>query len=232
MPLALQNADAPKHAEGKALFYEPMNTVMYLESRMDKNLRISDCGLVNVQDVCPTACVALAYATGKNVFGTRLYECNEAWLLEETAHKLADAVKYAGAQNFRIIVLDAYRPCAVQQHMWELFPDATFVAPPDRGSLHNRGAAVDVWLADATGAPLPMPSDFDEFSPRAAHDYCGGDAARLEYRNMLRSFMEQAGFRAYKAEWWHYNDLEQAHRPVLNRSLCALHEEHAASYAP
>lgn len=199
---------------------------------MDKNLGNIACGLVNVQDVCPTARVELAYATGNNVFGTRLYECNEAWLLEETADKLADAVERAAAQNCCIIILDAYRPRAVQQHMWDLFPDATFVALPERGSLHNRGAAVDVWLADASGVPFPMPSEFDEFSPRASHDYGGGDPERLRYRDMLRSFMEQSGFRAYNAEWWHYNDLEQVHRPILNRSLCALHEEHVASYDP
>ncbi len=192
----------------------------------------TECGLVHVLDLCPSLIVDLSYARPNNMFGARLYECNEAWLLRETAVKLADAAALASERRHRIIVLDAYRPLAVQRHMWSIHPDETFVAPPERGSFHNRGAAVDVWLADEHGVRLPMPSDFDEFSHRASHEYSGGDVLALRNREVLKTCMESAGFTAYRAEWWHYNDTEQLERPLLNRSLCALHEEHEASFAP
>jgi D-alanyl-D-alanine dipeptidase len=100
--------------------------------------------------------------------------------------------------------------------MWEIMPDAKFVAPASRGSVHNRGAAVDVTLADALGKLLPMPSEFDEFSERSALDYSGGDPAALANRDRLRVIMEGAGFASYSAEWWHYVDPELAGSPLLD----------------
>ena len=171
-------------------------------------------GLVALDRVCPNVMVDLRYATDRNFFKTRLYDDEHAWLLEATARKLSQAAMLAAARGLVIVVLDAYRPLAVQDLMWRILPDPDFVAPSSRGSIHNRGAAVDVTLAHADGRPVAMPSEFDDFSERASHAYRGAGSGELEgrdqetktleARDFLRACMESAGFVAYEAEWWHY----------------------------
>jgi len=181
-----------------------------------------DYGLVNLAAACPGVIIDLRYATTGNFFKTRLYDGDSAWLLAETARRLAEAAAAVIRFGFRLVVLDAYRPLSVQVLMWDILPDPDFVAPASRGSIHNRGAAVDVTLADAAGHELPMPSGFDEFSERASHLYSGGDAAALAHRDLLRSCMEKAGFKAYDAEWWHYSDPETRGSPLIDVPLSGL----------
>lgn len=200
--------------------------------------------LVLLNLVCPGIRVHLQYATDNNFFGSRFYDDDRAWLLEPTARKLSQAAVLVAARGLVIVVLDAYRPLAVQDLMWRILPDPNFVAPSSRGSIHNRGAAVDVTLAFADGSPVAMPSNFDDFSERASHLYKGvenrnlegGDLVdctveteagalerqALEARDFLRSCMESAGFVAYEAEWWHYTDPDTREFPLLNLSLSQL----------
>lgn len=201
-------------------------------------------GLVALDRVCPDVMVDLRYATDRNFFKTRLYDDDRAWLLEPTARKLSRAALLASARGLVLVVLDAYRPLAVQDLMWRILPDPDFVAPSSKGSIHNRGAAVDVTLAYDDGRLVGMPSDFDEFSERASHRYKGVEYGNLEdvdlsdsglasevgtlerqameARDFLRSCMESAGFVAYEAEWWHYTDPDTRESPLLNLSLSQL----------
>lgn len=179
-------------------------------------------GLVDLAAACPGVIVDLRYATTRNFFKTRLYDGDRGWLLAATAKRLAAAAAIAAMHGCRLVVLDAYRPLAVQALMWDILPDPEFVAPASRGSIHNRGAAVDVTLADSAGNELAMPSGFDEFSERASHLYAGGDAASLSNRDLLRSCMERAGFKAYDAEWWHYSDPETRSSPLIDIPLSKL----------
>lgn len=181
-------------------------------------------GLVPAAAFYPRLVVDLRYAGSRNFFGRALYDRAEAWLLEGAARKLAAAAQAVAAAGYGLALLDAYRPLRVQAAMWEILPDGDFVAPPERGSSHNRGAAVDVTLLGADGSPVPMPSEFDEFSERASHAYEGGPAAALEARRFLRTCMEAAGFVAYEAEWWHYVDPEGRGRPLLDLSFDELAE--------
>lgn len=182
-------------------------------------------GLVNLSLACPGVIIDLRYATTGNFFKARLYDGDQGWLLAATAKRLAAAAAAAAVHGCRLVVLDAYRPLAVQALMWDMLPDPDFVAPASRGSIHNRGAAVDVTLADIAGNGLPMPSDFDEFSERASHRYADGDAAALANRDLLRSCMVQAGFKAYDAEWWHYSDPETRDSPLLDIPLSELQNQ-------
>ena len=181
-------------------------------------------GLVDVAAACPGVVIDMRYATDRNFFRTRLYDGSGAWLLEGVARKLGVAARLAEEQGYRLVVLDAYRPLSAQARMWDIMPDEDFVAPVSRGSNHNRGAAVDVTLADRAGRELAMPSDFDEFSERASHGYAGGDRAALARRDALRSIMEEAGFRPYDAEWWHYTYPESKSGPLIDVPLSLLGE--------
>jgi len=193
-------------------------------------LSTAEHGLVALHHACPAVRVDLRYATEHNFFKARLYDDDRAWLLEATASKLSRAASLAAARGLVIVVLDAYRPLAVQDLMWRILPDPAFVAPSSRGSIHNRGAAVDVTLAYGDGRQVAMPSEFDDFSQRASHTYRGAESleareselAALEARDFLRACMESAGFKAYEAEWWHYTDPDTREYPLLNLSLSQL----------
>ena len=123
------------------------------------------------------------------------------------------------AQGLRLTVFDAYRPLSVQRLMWKAKPDRRYVADPARGSAHNRGGAVDVGLLDAEGKALPMPSAFDEFGPRAAHDAPSAAPAQREHARILKAAMEAAGFASLAEEWWHYRDPASKEWPLLDIPL-------------
>jgi D-alanyl-D-alanine dipeptidase len=182
-------------------------------------------GLVPMLRACPTLGCELVYSTKENIFGTVLYTSNTPWLLPLTAQKLCNAQSEAISLGFRLLILDAYRPLGVQKLMWDFHPDANFVAPPQRGSNHNRGAAVDVRLTDLAGIMLDMPSDFDEFSERASHHWQSPNPQANVHRQTLKSLMEEAGFQSYHAEWWHYNDPDSLSEPLLDIPLEVLERE-------
>lgn len=173
-------------------------------------------GLVDLAALIPDAVLDLRYATTDNFLGERIYERAVALLRRPTAEKLAAAARTLREKGLRLVIYDALRPLSAQRKMWALKPDRRYVADPARGSQHNRGAAVDVSLADASGRPLPMPSEFDEFGPRAAHSYADGDAVARGNRDALRAAMEAAGFAAYELEWWHYADPQGREWPLLD----------------
>src|SRR5215831_18687033 len=101
-----------------------------------------------------------------------------------------------------------YGPWYVTRMFWDATPNdkKIFVAKPSDGSRHNRGCAVDLTLYDLkTGAPVKMPSGYDEMSERAYADYAGGTPEERERRAILRAAMEDQGFTVYPQEWWHFD---------------------------
>jgi D-alanyl-D-alanine dipeptidase len=172
--------------------------------------------IVNVRTAVPDAVLDVRYATARNFLGRAVYSCSAAFLKRSTAAKLSEAARALRAERRRLVIYDAYRPLSVQKLLWAARPDSRFVADPARGSAHNRGGAVDAGLADMDGRALAMPSDFDEFGPRAAHGALGvPDAARAEAER-LKAAMTGAGFQALAEEWWHYQDAESAAWPLLD----------------
>ncbi|WDC85801.1 M15 family metallopeptidase [Caloramator sp. mosi_1] len=138
----------------------------------------------------------------------KFYEDNRCLLRYGTAKKLIRANEYLLNLGFKLKVWDAYRPLSVQKIMWEFVKDEDFIAPPWRGSIHNRGAAVDLTLVDLKGNDLEMPSDFDDFSERAKINYNCCSIESIKNRELLAEAMIKNGFRRIKSEWWHFNDEE------------------------
>ena len=176
-------------------------------------------GLVRVADVDPSLVVELRYASANNFTGRRVYPQDICLLREETARRLAAANQEFSRQGYRIKVWDAYRPLAVQKIFWQLVPDENFVAPPARGSRHNRGGAVDITLVDVAGAELEMPSAFDDFSPRAFRDNREMSAAARRNMEYLTRVMVDNGFRPISSEWWHFEDRDAVDFPLLDVPL-------------
>ena len=175
--------------------------------------------LVAVAELIPDLIEDLRYATAENFTGAVLYSFRRAWLRRGTAEKLARAQAQLRKQGFRLKLWDAFRPLKAQYRMWEVCPNDDYVADPTRGgcSNHNRGSAVDVTLVALDGAPVAMPSDFDDFSGAARRDTpCNDPAARSNSR-LLERVMSECGFQPYIGEWWHYADQDSY---PLERDFC------------
>jgi len=149
----------------------------------------------------------LRYATEDNFTKIQIYDCDRCFLRPAIADKLLEINRAVGKQrNCAIKLFDCYRPLPAQQKLWDIVPNATYVANPAKGSMHNRGAAVDLTLVDLkTGVALDMGTDFDHFGPEARPAYSKLPNRILQNRQYLKSLMEAHGFRGIKSEWWHYS---------------------------
>ena len=163
--------------------------------------------MVDVQKVCPAIRVELRYMTKYNGVGRAVYPKGSRCLLRRgVVERLCRVQKRLAPQGLGLKIWDGYRPLSAQRALWEIKPDSRFVAPPSRGSKHNRGAAVDLTLVDRQGKELAMPSDFDTFSVKAHPDYQGGTREQRHNRDVLHKAMTAEGFQTAKYEWWHFHD--------------------------
>jgi D-alanyl-D-alanine dipeptidase len=173
--------------------------------------------LVDVTTVIPSAVLDVRYATSSNFTGRVLYPVARCLLRPEVAARLARAASRLEAQGYRLRLYDCYRPLSIQRVMWDAFPRPGFVADPKAGSLHNRGAAVDLGLSAADGTELPMPTAFDAFVPAAAARATRGIPSKLRLRrDRLRAAMEAEGFVVNPREWWHFAAREARRYPLLD----------------
>jgi D-alanyl-D-alanine dipeptidase len=181
------------------------------------SLRAPD--LVEIVELDPTVHLDMRYATPHNFIGQAVYSEARAFLQRPAAEALVRAHRALAREGLGILVYDAYRPWSVTRRFWELTPKAqhAFVADPRKGSKHNRGCAADISLYRLdTGAPVAMPSDFDDMSLRASPQYAGGTAEARALRDRLRAAMEQEGFTVEPNEWWHFNYRDWRQYPILD----------------
>ncbi|MDX9753847.1 MAG: D-alanyl-D-alanine dipeptidase [bacterium] len=172
--------------------------------------------LVALHEIDPGLVIDLRYATPDNFLKKAVYPQNTAYIIDTVGQRLKEVNLALQAQGLRLKVWDAYRPLWVQKEMWQILSDPRFVADPRKGSIHNRGCAVDVTLVDSQGQELEMPTPFDDFSEKTHHDYADLSEAALRNRAILRTAMEQAGFQILPTEWWHYEDPAWQDYPVLD----------------
>lgn len=164
---------------------------------------------VPVADYVPGVRVELKYAGSDNFTGQVIYDFTEAYLRYGTAQKLAAAQEALTAQGYSLLVWDAFRPAEAQFRLWEVCPDPVYVANPEKGfSSHSRGNTVDVTLVLPDGAPVEMPTGFDDFSPLADRDYSDVPEAAAVNARLLEDVMTDCGFKPYAGEWWHFSDTD------------------------
>jgi zinc D-Ala-D-Ala dipeptidase len=161
--------------------------------------------MVELPKWIPGIILDLRYAGNNNFTGHKLYPQSRAFLRLPAALALAKVQAKLKEKGLGLKIYDAYRPYAATKLMWELVKDERYAASPKKGSGHNRGAAVDLSLVDLkTGKELAMPTAFDDFSEKSHHDYMQLPQAALENRQLLKTVMEENGFKALSTEWWHY----------------------------
>ncbi len=177
-------------------------------------------GLADVGARLPDAVLDLRYATADNFVGRPLYPVARCLLLPAVADRLGRAAAALRGQGFRLVLFDCYRPLSVQRQLWKAMPRRGYVADPATGSHHNRAAAVDLSLADLAGAPVEMPTGFDDFGPRArAWATEGVSRPARRHRDLLRVAMAEAGFAVNPMEWWHFDAPGAAALPLLDQPL-------------
>lgn len=181
----------------------------------DKSVRNDD--FVKVTDVIPDIVIDLRYATENNITGKVLYTDNTAYLRYGTAVKLKKANEELKKRGYRIEIWDAYRPRAVQYKLWKKEPDVRYIVDPNRGSIHSRGAAVDITLVDKYGNEIKMPTDFDTFSDKGDRDYSDVDAVSAQDAVLLQNIMSKYGFIEPQTEWWHYSDSDWKNYPLVDK---------------
>ena len=159
---------------------------------------------VDVSTVIPDAVIDMRYATADNFTGAVLYPKAVCKLRRAVVARLAKAAARLREQDRRLVIWDCYRPRSIQQVLWDRVKDPRYVADPKVGSRHNRGAAVDLALADMAGKLLAMPTKFDEFTRAAHRKHALAGRRGIEARRLSRA-MVAAGFVPMPTEWWHFD---------------------------
>lgn len=175
--------------------------------------------LVELTQISPRILLEIRYATANNFVGKPVYPSARCFLLEKAAIRLHGVQKNLEKIGLGLKVYDGYRPLAVQKIFWSLVPNTHYVADPAVGSNHNRGASVDLTLVTIDGVDLPMPTDFDDFTEKAAWSYQGGSKEALKNRDLLGEAMKEEGFIPYENEWWHFDDPDWKNYPILDISI-------------
>ena len=182
----------------------------YLDSKrsdvlLDINKETDDNAFVNLKNYSNNFVFDMKYATTDNFLKEKVYPCDECFLRVKTIKSLLQANQTFIEKGYRIKLYDCYRPLAIQKKMWKIVPNPTFVANPKKGSIHNKGGAVDITLVDSLGNELNMGTAFDFFGPEAGHNYTDFSAEILANRQLLKAIMLQNNFQSFDSEWWHYN---------------------------
>ena len=166
---------------------------------------VNDTTFVNLKDYSQDFIYDMKYATDDNFLKAKVYDCDECYLRYKTVKALILANKKFMNKGFKIKLFDCYRPLDIQKRMWAIVSDPQYVANPAKGSIHNRGGAVDITLVDFDGKELDMGTKFDFFGKEAGHDFQGFSTEIKKNRNLLRKIMSASHFNTFNSEWWHYN---------------------------
>lgn len=153
----------------------------------------------------PSLVLDLKYATNDNFVSEQMYDCGRCFLRPPAAASVVRAHQQLQKEGLGIKLFDCYRPRPIQWKLWEKVPNPRYVADPRKGSMHNRGAAVDLTLVDAEGRELDMGTAFDFFGPEASPEYTALPDSVLQNRARLRAALMAEGFKPIRSEWWHFS---------------------------
>lgn len=181
---------------------------------------------VSLINVCPEILIQADYATVENFTGEIIpgYKSVKALLAHTPALALSQVQKKALSLGYSLKIFDAYRPVKAVRFFleWsqrvednlplkekyypkysrnELFKEGYL----SERSSHSRGCTVDLTLVDKkTGKDLEMGSRFDYFDSVSNTDSPLINSIQRKNRQLLKSLMEEHGFKNYIQEWWHF----------------------------
>lgn len=184
-------------------------------------------GFVYLRSVDKTIAQDMRYATADNFIGRTLdgYRADECILDTSTANALVNAQNRAKPKGLTLLVYDCYRPVSAVQDMARTIKKSNKTHPlyhpkiPAKHLIkkgyvasrsgHSSGGSVDLTLAkmmDGKLVPLDMGTRFDFFDPASHTRSLGINKKARKNRKLLVSIMNEAGFKNYKREWWHFTN--------------------------
>lgn len=198
------------------------NVAVYKKSISTNSLK----RVVLLKRFVPQLFIELKYSSKNNFTRTVLYKNADAYGRLTMAIALKKINAELALSGLGLKVFDAYRPYMITKKMWKVVHDERYTANPAKGSGHNRGAAIDVTLVSlASGQELVMPTEFDDFTEKADHDYNELPTEVMANRSLLKKIMENHGFVPLQTEWWHYSLPGAASRfELLDLSFSQLNE--------
>ncbi|MBK9487705.1 MAG: M15 family metallopeptidase [Haliscomenobacter sp.] len=154
-----------------------------------------DANWVDMRSLVPDLVLDIRYATTNNFMEEKIYDCGECYLRKEVADAIARVHRRIKAQGYGgLKMYDCYRPHSAQWKLWKKVPNTQYVADPRKGSMHNRGSAVDLTVVDKNGKELDMGTGFDVFDKKAYIDYTGHPANINNNRKLLQTAMIAKAF--------------------------------------
>ena len=174
-------------------------------------------GLIDIQQIDSTIKVELKYSTPDNSLNQDVYgDLEKCFLQKRVALKLAQAQQQLKSINpgYSLKVFDGARPRRIQKEMWKIVrntPQQEYVADPQKGSIHNYGAAIDLTVVDGKDQELDMGTPYDFFGdfakPTLESKFLKQgklSKEQINNRKTLREVMTKAGFLPILNEWWHF----------------------------
>jgi len=198
-----QNSKTVVYQNKVARLVNPGDTIVAAKKRAV--LTVNDTTFVNIRDYSDNFIFDMKYATEDNFLKAKVYDCAECYLRLKTVKALIKADSVFNKRGYRIKLFDCYRPLTIQKRMWAIVNNPSYVADPAKGSIHNRGGAVDITLVDSNGNELDMGTPFDFFGIKAGHNYRALPNEVIANRLLLKKGMVQNGFQPLESEWWHYD---------------------------
>lgn len=176
-------------------------------------------GFVDVTEYISTIRIDLRYFSENNFIGTRIdgYLSGRAILTKEATIALQSAAEALAAQDYGIVFHDGYRPKQAVAHFvrWaedevDLKTKAVYYPDLEKSSLipsgyiakrsaHSKGSTIDLTLYQlSTRELIDMGCPIDFFGEIAHHDTQLINETQKANRLILKSAMENAGFKPYK----------------------------------
>ncbi len=160
----------------------------------------------DIQKLDSTIRIDIRYATDNNFMKKKIYDCGRCLLRPEVALAIQEAHKKLKIKGLGLKMYDCYRPRPYQQRLWDVMPDDRYVTNPAKGSMHNRGAAVDLTLVRLdSGEELDMGTAYDFFGEKAYQTCTDLPPNVLKNRQLLNQTLESVGFKTIRTEWWHFS---------------------------
>ncbi len=175
-----------------------------LKKKVDKQA-----GLIELKSLDSSFVYDIRYATSNNFVHKKMYPCPKCYLRPVVAQAMYKIQQELMQRGFRLKFFDCYRPGKIQWQLWRIKPDPHYVADPRKGSMHNRGVAVDVTIVDQNGKELDMGTPFDYFGKKAYHSYQKLPDTVLKNRLFLKNLMHKYHMEPITSEWWHYSYREK-----------------------
>ena len=158
----------------------------------------------------------IRYATENNFTHTVLYDEPFCYMRYAPARDLLKIAQEFLDKGYKIKIFDGYRPHSCQFLMWKIIPNPNFLSDPAKGSIHNRGGAVDLTITTLDGKEVDMGTDFDHCGYEAYMTNMNLPSEVIANRMFLKEIMEKHGFKGIRTEWWHFSHLTAYAYPLAD----------------